>query len=94
MTYQEIISFLTASNIPFRVVDGEWQVMELSQLPWTMRVYFNAQGRIIPLRPVATSGMLLDDPAPKLAADLDLNGHNLKGQMETNVLVVDGGLVG
>jgi hypothetical protein len=37
---------------------------------------------------------LSDDTSPELGGDLDLNGHEFKGQVEDPEFVIDGGLLG
>jgi hypothetical protein len=39
-------------------------------------------------------GSLVDDTSPQLGGNLDLNNFEISGSLETNVLVIDGGLLG
>lgn len=43
--------------------------------------------------PPGPPSALQDDPDPTLAANLKLNNHGMIGQLETETLVIDGGLL-
>lgn len=43
--------------------------------------------------PPGPPSTLQDDPDPTLGADLKLNSHRVVGQLETETLIIDGGLL-
>lgn len=93
MTYEQIVNYLNQAQVPHREQDGKVQVLDFSQVPWGMRGLFDAQGYIVADRPSTAILRLSDDLNPTLSGDLNLNSHTILGELRSDGLTIDGGLI-